>query len=103
MNRYHLIHSTEFNYEGSVYESYNEVRLRPMHDERQSCLSFRLVTQPASRVSSYKDGYENVVHMFNLLPEHRRLRIEAESVVLVHEARVSASSTSLMTLLTPAF
>ena len=86
MNRYHLMHSTEFIYDGPVYESYNEVRLRPMHDDQQSCLSFRLVTQPASRGSSYKDGYGNWIHQFNLLPHHRRLRIEAESVVLVHEA-----------------
>jgi len=86
MNRYHLMHSTEFIYEGPVYESYNEVRLRPMHDDQQSCVSFRLVTQPASRGSSYKDGYGNWIHQFNLLPHHRRLRIEAESVVLVHEA-----------------
>ena len=86
MNRYHLRHSTEFTYDGAVYESYNEVRLRPVHDDLQSCLSFRLVTQPASRGSSYKDGYGNWIHLFNLLPRHRRLKVEAESVVLVHEA-----------------
>ena len=28
MNRYRLVHVTEFNYDGSVTESYNEVRLR---------------------------------------------------------------------------
>ena len=86
MNRYHLTHATEFAYDGPVYESYNEVRLRPIHDDRQSCLSFRLVTHPISRGSSYKDGYGNWIHLFNVLPQHRKLRIEAESVVLVHEA-----------------
>ena len=44
MNRYHLVHVTEFVYDGPVSESYNEVRLRPMHDDTQSCLSFRLTT-----------------------------------------------------------
>jgi transglutaminase-like putative cysteine protease len=39
MNRYRLVHVTEFHYDGPVTESYNEVRLRPRHDERQSCLS----------------------------------------------------------------
>ena len=29
MNRYHLVHVTEFVYDGPVSESYNEVRLRP--------------------------------------------------------------------------
>jgi len=86
MNRFHLMHSTEFIYDGPVYESYNEVRLRPMHDDQQSCVSFRLVTHPGSRGSSYKDGFGNWVHLFNHLPRHRRLKIEAESVVLVHDA-----------------
>lgn len=85
MNRYHLQHSTEFVYDGVVYESYNEVRLRPIHDDRQSCISFRLVTQPASRGAAYKDGYGNWIHHFNVLPNHRHLRVDAESVVLVHE------------------
>ena len=86
MNRYHLVHSTEFRYDGPVSESYNEVRLRPIHDETQSCLSFRLLTNPTSRGTSYRDSFGNWVHQFNILPRHQLLKIEAESVVLVHEA-----------------
>jgi transglutaminase-like putative cysteine protease len=85
MNRYHLLHATEFRYDGPVSESYNEVRLRPIHDETQSCLSFRLVTTPTSRGTSYRDIFGNWVHQFNILPEHRHLKIEAESVVLAHD------------------
>ena len=88
MNRYHLLHATEFRYDGPVSESYNEVRLRPMHDETQSCLSFRLITNPASRGTSYRDAFGNWVHQFNILPEHQYLKIEAESVVLAHEAPI---------------
>ena len=83
MNRYRLFHVTEFNYDGAVTESYNEVRLRPMQDERQSCLSFRLSTTPTTRVDSHADYWGNWVHRFNVLAEHRRLRIEADSLVLV--------------------
>src|ERR1700686_5542438 len=86
MNRYHLLHATEFRSDGPVSESYNEVRLRPMHDETQSCLSFRLVTNPASRGTSYRDAFGNWVHQLNNLPEHHHLKIEAESVVLAHDA-----------------
>src|SRR5271169_4911153 len=86
MNRYHLVHITEFHYDGPVSESYNEVRLRPIHDDRQSCLSFRVATNPGSRGTSYRDFYGNWVHQFNILPEHRHLRIEAESVVLAHDS-----------------
>ncbi len=58
-----------------------------MQDETQSCLSFRLTTNPASRGTSYRDSFGNWVHQFNILPEHRHLKMEAESVVLVHEPR----------------
>jgi transglutaminase-like putative cysteine protease len=86
MNRYHFVHTTEFVYDGPVSESYNEVRLRPIHDDRQSCLSFRLITAPASRGTVYRDSHGNWAHQFNVLAEHRQLKVEAESVVLVHEA-----------------
>jgi transglutaminase-like putative cysteine protease len=86
MNRYHLVHITEFAYDAAVSESYNEVRLRPLHDDRQSCVSFRLKTTPASRGTSYRDSLGNWVHQFNVFAEHRRLRVEADSVVLAHEA-----------------
>jgi len=92
MNRFHLVHTTEFIYDAPVSESYNEVRLRPIHDDRQSCLSFRLITTPGSRGTAYRDAYGNWVHQFNVLPEHRRLRVEAESVVLAHEANENADA-----------
>jgi transglutaminase-like putative cysteine protease len=86
MNRYRLVHVTEFSYDGAVTESYNEVRLRPLQDDLQSCISFRLVTDPNSRVSSSADYFGNWVHRFNVLGEHNHLRVEADSVVLVQEA-----------------
>jgi transglutaminase-like putative cysteine protease len=85
MNRYHLVPTTEFAYDSPVSESYNEVRLRPMDDDRQSCVSFKLMTTPGSGGTAYRDSLGNWVHQFNVFPEHRRLRIDAESVVLAHE------------------
>ncbi|HUO35116.1 MAG TPA: transglutaminase family protein [Candidatus Acidoferrum sp.] len=93
MNRYRLVHTTQFHYDGPVSESYNEVRLRPTHDERQSCLSFRLASHPDSRVTAFRDSFGNWVHQFNILSEHRQLRIEAESVVLTHEDTSPAPET----------
>jgi transglutaminase-like putative cysteine protease len=91
MNRYRLLHITEFQYDGPVSESYNEVRLRPMQDEQQSCFSFRISTVPMSQCSAHLDFFGNWVHQFNVLPEHRSLRIEAESVVLVQAPLHSAT------------
>lgn len=99
MNRYRLVHVTEFRYDGPVSESYNEVRLRPRQDEMQSCLSFRISTDPAAPVSHHIDHYGNWVHRFNALAEHRLLRVEADSVVLVHEPPpLPVESLSLHTL-----
>ena len=84
MNRVRLLHVTECGYDGPVSESYNEVHLQPLDDEWQSCLAFKLRTQPASSPSASRDYFGNQVHRFNVLPKHRRLRIEAESVVMVH-------------------
>lgn len=85
MNRYRLMHITEFSYDAPVTESYNEVRLRPLQDETQSCLSFRLTTDPDSYSAEHSDYYGNSVHRFNILAEHEHLSIEADSVVLVQE------------------
>jgi len=97
MNRYRVVHTTEFVYDAPVSESYNEVRLRPLHDERQSCLSFRLMTSPGSRGTAYRDAHGNWVHQFNVLPEHRRLKVEAESVVLAHGASESSRDRTTLT------
>jgi transglutaminase-like putative cysteine protease len=96
MNRYNLLHVTEFQYDGPVSESYNEVRLRPMHDQWQSCLSFRVVTSPNSQVTAYHDAFGNWVHQFNIFAEHHRLTVQSESVVLAHDA--PANGTASMTL-----
>lgn len=90
MNRYKLAHVTLFSYDGPVSESYNELRLRPRHDESQSCLSFRLATAPASRPAAHLDYFDNWVHQFHILPEHRELRVESEAIVLVHPVNAPA-------------
>jgi len=84
VNRYSLVHVTNFAYDGPVSESYNELRLRPRHDEGQSCLSFRVTTNPSARAIGHQDYYGNWVHVFHILREHRTLRVESEAVVLVH-------------------
>ena len=92
LNRYKLVHVTQFSYDGPVSESYNELRLRPRHDESQSCLSFRVVTNPAAKAIGHQDFFGNWVHLFHILPEHRSLRVETEAVVLVHPQSPAAPS-----------
>jgi transglutaminase-like putative cysteine protease len=84
LNRYNLVHVTNFSYDGPVSESYNELRLRPRHDEGQSCLSFKVNTNPFAKAIAHRDFYGNWVHVFHILREHRTLRVETEAVVLMH-------------------
>jgi transglutaminase-like putative cysteine protease len=83
MKRLRLLHVTEFTYEGPVSESYNQVHLQPQDDEWQNCVSFRLNTQPASTPAVHLDYFGNRVHRFNVMMPHRRLRIEAQSIVVL--------------------
>ena len=96
MNRYKLVHVTQFSYDGPVSESYNELRLRPRHDDSQSCLSFRITTNPDSRAIGHQDYYGNWVHQFHILPEHRKLRVEAEGVILMHPVPPPPVSTTTL-------
>ena len=56
----------------------------------QSCLSFRLTTNPSSSLRSYLDFFGNWVHQFNILRDHKSLKVEAECVVLVHAPKQPA-------------
>jgi transglutaminase-like putative cysteine protease len=92
LNRYKFVHVTQFSYDGPVSESYNELRLRPRHDESQSCLSFRVSTTPQAKAIGHQDFFGNWVHLFHILAEHRALRVETEAVVLVHPQDAQAPS-----------
>ena len=96
-NRYKLAHATLFSYDASVTESYNELRLRPRHDESQSCLSFRITTYPFSKPVAHLDYFNNWVHHFHILPEHSELRVESEATVLVHPQPWYAGAPLLLT------
>jgi transglutaminase-like putative cysteine protease len=101
VNRYKLVHVTQFAYDGPVSESYNELRLRPRHDESQSCLSFRITTRPEAKAIGHQDFYGNWVHLFHILPEHRYLRVESEAVILVHPQGAPPRSGVTMAELAP--
>jgi len=96
LNRYKLVHVTRFSYDGPVSESYNELRLRPRHDEHQSCLSFRVTTTPAAKAVGHQDFYGNWVHLFHILKEHRLLKVETEAMVLMHPQPPADVSTATL-------
>lgn len=62
--RYRITHRTEYTYTAPAHESFNEVRLRPVSDEMQTCLNFNLAIDPPATVIAFQDYYGNAVHDF---------------------------------------
>jgi transglutaminase-like putative cysteine protease len=58
-----------------------EMRLRPMDGNGQRCLKFELEVSSGIQPRTYRDGYGNNVHYFNLVRPHTRLNVTSRSVV----------------------
>jgi transglutaminase-like putative cysteine protease len=76
-----IVHSTRYRYSGPIAETVMEVRLRPMDGNGQRCLEFELDVSSGIKPRTYRDGYGNHVHYFNLVRPHTRLDVTSRSVV----------------------
>ncbi|ACZ31221.1 transglutaminase domain protein [Xylanimonas cellulosilytica DSM 15894] len=81
MNVLRVVHTTTFDYGTAVRASYNEARMRPVDDESQRVISARIDVQPHTWTDEYVDYWGTSVTSFEVLSEHERLTIVAESVV----------------------
>jgi len=81
-------HETTFSYAQPVREWLCELRMEPASDRGQRCHSFRISTGLAHPLATYRDGFGNVVHHFNLLAPPPRVRILAASVVETEDAAI---------------
>jgi len=95
-------HETLYDYPEPVANSVNEAWLRPLTDERQSCLSFRLSTAPPSDPRPYTDYFGNTVYHFDVHEPHTRLTVTADAEVLTEpldaEAALESDSSPLQPL-----
>jgi len=81
VKRFQIEHTTRFTYSGPITETMMELRLMPLDGRGQRLLEFALRIHPQVRVSTYRDGYGNLVHYFNLLRAHQKLRVTSRSLV----------------------
>jgi transglutaminase-like putative cysteine protease len=81
MMRLYVFHRTSYRYPSPVTQSYNELRLHPLSNDWQNCISTTLSILPISRPQSYLDLNGNIVHFFELPEAHQKLVIEARSVI----------------------
>ncbi|PVX66472.1 UNVERIFIED_ORG: transglutaminase-like putative cysteine protease [Nocardia globerula] len=79
--RMRVVHTTGYAYEAPVTSSYNEVRLTPRGDNRQTVILNRVETQPASRAYRYTDYWGTAVTAFDLHAPHKELEVTGLSVV----------------------
>lgn len=80
-------HTTAYRYAGPVTSSFNEARLEPRSDRRQTVLSWGLEVAPAARVAHHVDYWGTVVHHFDLQVPHTELTVVAKAVVETGVAR----------------
>jgi transglutaminase-like putative cysteine protease len=81
MIHYAILHNTRYRYSQTITQSMMEVRMQPITDGAQRCLSFKLATTPRARVSDYRDYLGNTVHVFDIPSAHKALTISANAVV----------------------
>ena len=86
-------HTTTFQYDQPVYETSTEVRLRPAEEiiAPQRLVSFDIRTDPNAPLAQYVDYFGNWVYNFNLLQQHKGLRITSTAVVETGQGRTKAT------------
>ncbi len=78
---YSITYITSFNYSKFISESVMELRMQPLNDPFQLCLSFELQVNPKSKVLSYRDYMGNTIHHFDIPGYHTQLIITTLSQV----------------------
>ncbi len=82
--RWHIQHSTRYAYAAPVQDSFNEARLQPFSDARQTVKSFALDITPTASARLQHDYYSNNVHHFEIPEPHDTLLIESSLAVETH-------------------
>lgn len=79
--RMRLVHSTGFTYSAPVMTSFNEARITPRNDSRQTSVVDHVDTTPGARQFAFTDYWGTKVTVFDLHTPHERLEIVGTAVV----------------------
>lgn len=90
-----VTHRTRYTYAAPVRESFNEVRLRPVSNEHQTCESFLLKVLPAARLSHYTDFHANIIHFFELPAPHSTLLVESTAKVITRPVTTDPAASAV--------
>jgi transglutaminase-like putative cysteine protease len=78
---FRVTHITDYRYGEPVAEAYLELRLTPPNREMQSVREHRLMIEPVSRTSGYRDYFGNEVSFLSLPYRHTRLTVRSEALI----------------------
>jgi transglutaminase-like putative cysteine protease len=92
-----------FEYGELVHESQNELRACPVSDGRQTLLSYRVSTYPASSVFSFDDYCGTRVDTFGVREPHIYLEVSADATVDTRAAPLLTNTAPLAAVQEPAF
>jgi len=71
----------DFAYDLPVWESQNEIRVRPRDDDRQRVIAYRLTPAPTARVLSFIDYWGTTVDHVGIRQPHATFQLIAEAAV----------------------
>ncbi|TWI60065.1 transglutaminase family protein [Halalkalibacter nanhaiisediminis] len=84
--KYQVNHINRFEYDTSVDQSLNTIRLKPRTDECQRLLSYQADIQPASLIKLHTDLWGNNVETFFIPEQHHSLKVETTSVISIQRS-----------------
>jgi transglutaminase-like putative cysteine protease len=79
--RLRVVHETRFDYDSAARASYNELRLTPRTELRQTALETKIITMPGAQQYSYVDYWGTHVVAFNVDRRHEVLSITGQALV----------------------
>lgn len=79
--RFHVTHTTHYQYAAPASESFAELRVWPQNTEAQKILSRELVIEPDVRADHYRDYFGNRVEFFSIPFRHSEVKVRSEAEV----------------------
>jgi transglutaminase-like putative cysteine protease len=79
--RLQISHRTGFTYGGPVASSYNEARMSPGTESRQTVLDSTVTVRPSARTFTYRDYWDTLVTAFDVHVPHDKLEVIADALV----------------------
>jgi transglutaminase-like putative cysteine protease len=84
--RLRVTHETRFEYDAPARASYNELRLTPRTEARQTALETKIVTLPTAPQYTYLDYWGTSVVAFNVDRAHEKLSIVGSGLIDTQQA-----------------